>query len=56
MNSIPYYENLKMDNLICDMDMTIEYEADPMFFSLVTLDVPFLDFYQFKKKEYRSYL
>lgn len=56
MNSIPYYENLKMDNLICDMDMTIEYEADPMFFSLVTLDVPFLDFYKFRKKEYRSYL
>lgn len=56
MNSIPYYENLKMDNLICDMNMAITYEADPMFFSLVTLDVPFLDFYQFRKKEYRSYL
>ena len=56
MNSIPYYENLKMDNLICDMDISIEYEADPMFFSLVTLDVPFLDFYQFRKKEYRTYL
>ena len=56
MNSITYYENLKMDNIICDMNMSIEYEADPMFFSLVTLDVPFLDFYRFKKQEYRTYL
>lgn len=56
MNSIPYYENLKMDHLVCDMNMMIEYEADPMFFSLVTLEVPFLDFYHLKKKEYRSYL
>lgn len=56
MNAIPYYENLKMDHLICDMNMTVSYESDPMFFSLVTLDAPFLDFYRLKKKEYRSYL
>lgn len=56
MNALPYYENIKMDHLICDMNMTMNYEADPMFFSLITLDVPFLDYYSLKKKEYRSYL
>lgn len=56
MNALPYYENLKMDHLICDMNMTMNYEGDPMFFSLITLDVPFLDYYSLKKKEYRSYL
>ena len=56
MNALPYYENLKMDHLICDMNMTVFYEADPMFFSLVTLDAPFLDFYRREKKAYRSYL
>ena len=56
MNALPYYENLKMDHLICDMNITLTYEADPMFFSLITLDAPFLDFYHMEKKEYRSYL
>ena len=56
MNALPYYENLKMDRLICDMNMTLTYEADPMFFSLVTLDAPFLDFYRREKRVYRSYL
>ncbi|MCR4610623.1 MAG: DUF5702 domain-containing protein [Lachnospiraceae bacterium] len=56
MNALPYYENLKMDRLICDMNMTITYEADPMFFSLITLDAPFMDFYRMEKKEYRSFL
>lgn len=56
MNALTDYSNLRMDHLICDMNMTISYEADPMFFSLITLDVEFLDFYNYKKKEYRSYL
>ena len=56
MNAIPYYENIKMDHLICDMDMTVTYEADPMFFSLITLETTFVDFYRLKKKAYRSYL
>ncbi len=56
MHALPYYENLKMDHLICDMNMTLHYESDPMFFSLITLDVPFLDFYQLDKKVYRTYL
>ena len=56
MNGLQDYSNLRMDHLICDMNMTVSYEADPMFFSLITLDVSFLDFYNMKKKEYRSYL
>ncbi len=56
MNAIPYYENIKMDHLICDMDMTVTYEADPMFFSLITLETTFVDFYRLQKKVYRSYL
>lgn len=56
LNAMPYYENVKMDHLICDMNMELEYVSDPMFFSLVTLDVTFLDFYELIKKEYRTYL
>lgn len=56
MNELMDYSNLRMDHLLCDMNMTLFYEADPMFFSLITLDVPFMDYYQFRKKEYRSYL
>ena len=56
INAVPNYENIKMDRLICDMNMTVTYEADPMFFSLITLDVPFPDYYHMQKKVYRTYL
>ncbi len=56
MNATQYYENLKMDHLICDMDFKMNYIAEPMYFSLVSLDVVFLDLYKFGVDEYRSYL
>lgn len=56
MNAIEDYESLKMDHLICDMDMTVTYEASPMFFSLVSLDIPFMDLYTFNIRKHRSYL
>ena len=50
------YENVRLDYMICDMDLEMEFSADQLFFNFVNVPGLGLDVYSIKQKHSINYL